>query len=601
MPPTTQPAVPGYTGDVDRAGMPHGRGAQQYADGSTYEGEFSHGAIHGHGVFRYKSGATYIGAFEKGRKSRRGRYTFACGTVYDGDYVDDQRSGKGQISFSAAAGATQRQRAVAALQKAGVPSSFVEQLSQMTRYVGSFLKNSMHGPGTLQFASGAVYSGTMADNAEMGKGVLVLYDNSLRIEGDFAGGVLHGKAAVVDLVHGARSVVAFRNGLPVARQCGSPDAKTRVINGQRRAMCELESDAEGRKRCTLCGSPQMDDNAVATWLRDPRAPVEPPPAPTRQPMTEDDIMAALQHSDEPPPAQKPGADAAATRSALRPSSANARRSSNPPSRPQSAQTRSSPPPASAGTADTDASLGIENADTTSTASSDTGDSSSNESFVVQRAAASPPPVRHPRADGEHAQALQALLVAARQKLEAARPGLGMAIADCVRPDHREARHGARSTSPQQARSVSPSRGGTTTGVPCGTVVRVVQLAPQSPAVEAGLARGDYIVALDDRRVATKHDMEQVPLKPGQRASLVVRKRHDGPPPPGDAQQDGCIGVVSVRVGCAVREGDFKWLAGLFDEGLEKPAAATTEADVATLVAWREAVHAVHVAPHPVAW
>ena len=64
-----------YSGPVDSAGLPHGRGKATLENGDTYTGEFNHGVFEGQATYRYKqNGDTFVGIF-KANQFYSGTYT----------------------------------------------------------------------------------------------------------------------------------------------------------------------------------------------------------------------------------------------------------------------------------------------------------------------------------------------------------------------------------------------------------------------------------------------------------------------------------------------------------------------------------------------
>ena len=53
-----------YKGDLDKDGLPHGKGEGICNRGHNYNGQWSHGKMHGLGIYYYPSGTFYMGQFE---------------------------------------------------------------------------------------------------------------------------------------------------------------------------------------------------------------------------------------------------------------------------------------------------------------------------------------------------------------------------------------------------------------------------------------------------------------------------------------------------------------------------------------------------------
>ena len=54
--------------------MKHGRGADIFANGDTYNGEYRNGKPHGKGVYTWKNGSHYEGEFKNGLKHGKGKW-----------------------------------------------------------------------------------------------------------------------------------------------------------------------------------------------------------------------------------------------------------------------------------------------------------------------------------------------------------------------------------------------------------------------------------------------------------------------------------------------------------------------------------------------
>jgi hypothetical protein len=78
----------------------HGRGKYVFADGGTYEGEWSGGEMHGRGKYIYDDGETYEGDWIEGEKNGRGKFVYANGDSYEGEYSDDNQHGRGVFTYA---------------------------------------------------------------------------------------------------------------------------------------------------------------------------------------------------------------------------------------------------------------------------------------------------------------------------------------------------------------------------------------------------------------------------------------------------------------------------------------------------------------------
>jgi len=76
----------------------HGTGKQLWADGRTFEGQFSQGKFDGHGrmVWNTQKGLlVYDGQYEADLKSGTGKFSWGDGRIYDGEWCRGMRHGRG--------------------------------------------------------------------------------------------------------------------------------------------------------------------------------------------------------------------------------------------------------------------------------------------------------------------------------------------------------------------------------------------------------------------------------------------------------------------------------------------------------------------------
>jgi hypothetical protein len=606
---------PGYTGSVDADGLPHGRGTQRYQDGSKYEGEFQHGVIHGQGVYRYASGASYVGCFEKGIRSKKGIYTFGCGTVYDGEYQADKRTGTGVITYSMSAGTAVRSGANS--RRAAPPASDTqrnvlhEQTAVARKYVGTFLNGKMHGAGRIEFASGAVYSGPFTEDLENGGvGILVLNDGATRLEASFKDGYPAGNATVVHVNSGEQVRVVFGPaGVIVDQFCNGPSLT-------RPTLCDFSGG-----RCSRCGSLRRGE--LREYLLPPPQRTEPHKDASSTSSACSDVVDDDTANDSASGESFELQDKAKVQATV----------SN---RPQSALAQRRAP--RAGTAarrftdsdsddDDDATPGVQQA--TPAAAPSAVDPPIASATRDSSPAASPTAVAETVVLEQIAERISALL-------REVRAGLGMAIADCVPKSdpsaavtHIGAEGSALHTTSGTVTSVSPARrnssgtsGGTTprdasrgptTTTPGRSVspstiypggrqrdghrggggskvdVRIVQVAPGSPAANYGFARGDYLVSVNGHKVHRKADFTSMSLEPGQQVEVVIQRRRlvasaagrRSTTPERHANGPGSTGrgeVVAVRatVGCTLMRAELHRLYALQDR-VARAMAATPNA------------------------
>lgn len=86
-----------YHGEVIDLATMHGKGKLTYANGTTYEGSFSHGKYHGKGTMSWPDGASYTGDWAFGHEQGYGVQVSTTGFVYEGEWVLGRRQGKGKL------------------------------------------------------------------------------------------------------------------------------------------------------------------------------------------------------------------------------------------------------------------------------------------------------------------------------------------------------------------------------------------------------------------------------------------------------------------------------------------------------------------------
>ena len=85
-----------YSGTVNAAGKPHGRGVKTFANGNCYEGDFRDGLRHGKGTWSTTDGGRYEGDWVGSKQHGVGTLTSAGGgNVYVGGFAHGQPHGAG--------------------------------------------------------------------------------------------------------------------------------------------------------------------------------------------------------------------------------------------------------------------------------------------------------------------------------------------------------------------------------------------------------------------------------------------------------------------------------------------------------------------------
>jgi len=120
-----------YSGMVNHAGKPNGRGVMRFNDGSVYDGEWQNSVMDGEGVCTYADGVTeYKGMWKSGNPHGSGCFVYSNGDRYDGEWKNGKMDGRGVYSF---------------------------QNSEI--YDGEWRLNKHHGHGRFTYKSGNIYDG----------------------------------------------------------------------------------------------------------------------------------------------------------------------------------------------------------------------------------------------------------------------------------------------------------------------------------------------------------------------------------------------------------------------------------------------------------
>lgn len=141
--------------------VPHGRGKMEWADGASYDGDWSQGVMHGEfGVFTFANGSVYRGNWSQGNRSGRARYTSSeDGSCYEGGFLNGKRHGEGKQSLA----------------------------NGRILYSGSWIKDQRHGSGRTFWANGLVlYDGEWRHGIQWGRGKMFRRGGSLAYEGEWA-------------------------------------------------------------------------------------------------------------------------------------------------------------------------------------------------------------------------------------------------------------------------------------------------------------------------------------------------------------------------------------------------------------------------------
>ncbi|RLN99660.1 hypothetical protein DYB28_010663 [Aphanomyces astaci] len=155
-----------------RHGLQHGKGLRVFADGSTYEGDWTDNIMQGSGVWT-TAAFTYIGDFSHGRPHGHGLFTFTNGDVYEGSMRDGYFYGRGKFTFKDGSCGYGTLRA---WNPDGIRMEFPAGSGNWyggrgsCTYTGMFANGTFHGQGTLVTCDGRRYEGAWHAGKRHGQG-----------------------------------------------------------------------------------------------------------------------------------------------------------------------------------------------------------------------------------------------------------------------------------------------------------------------------------------------------------------------------------------------------------------------------------------------
>jgi len=151
-----------YEGDKNTDGKNHGMGLFRWSNGTSYQGQFKHGAITGRGTFKWPNGDAYHGDFINSIRTGRGTFAWDNGDVYQGEFKDSKLSGLGTFWYF-----------------------------NGNRYRGSFFDGKRHGQGVLFDRSTDGYYDCNFERGDPKSGTWTTQRNLYK--GPFMGGVFAGR------------------------------------------------------------------------------------------------------------------------------------------------------------------------------------------------------------------------------------------------------------------------------------------------------------------------------------------------------------------------------------------------------------------------
>lgn len=173
-----------YTGMVNQAGKPDGRGTMRFNDGSVYNGEWQNSVMIGKGTCTYADGHTkYEGEWKKGVPDGQGSFTYSNGDQYTGRWQKGLMDGEGVYKFK-----------------------------NSERYEGGWKQNKHHGNGKFTYKSGNVYNGQWRYGMRDGHGMFI-YANGDEFAGEYYDDKKNG-VGVYRRADGELEIKGYRNDIP---------------------------------------------------------------------------------------------------------------------------------------------------------------------------------------------------------------------------------------------------------------------------------------------------------------------------------------------------------------------------------------------------
>jgi hypothetical protein len=164
-----------YVGEWNSHLERHGRGRQNWIDGSIYEGYWKHDRANGQGRLIHADGDVYEGEWKDDKASGKGKYVHIDGSCYEGDWLEDKQHGVGVEVWPDGA---RYEGGYSAGRKHGKGKFF---WADRSSYEGEFKDNNIHGFGVYTWGDGRVYHGEWKENKMNGKGKFVWNDGRMYV------------------------------------------------------------------------------------------------------------------------------------------------------------------------------------------------------------------------------------------------------------------------------------------------------------------------------------------------------------------------------------------------------------------------------------
>jgi len=173
------------------AGLRHGTGKMEHANGDVYVGEWQRDRKHGKGKWISANSVDfYDGQWREDRREGNGEAAFGTKETYIGSWVDNLPEGRGKRVY--ADKSVYEGEFVAGLRE----GTGKETLANGDQYEGSYKRDSYAGEGVLRFADGSVYEGCFASGAYEGEGKMTA-SSGIVYHGGWHHGLYFGKGILI--------------------------------------------------------------------------------------------------------------------------------------------------------------------------------------------------------------------------------------------------------------------------------------------------------------------------------------------------------------------------------------------------------------------
>lgn len=205
----------------------HGKGRQQYTDGSVYVGDWDHDSRHGMGTMTYANKDCYEGQWERNERHGAGSMGWKRGTdsfveMYDGNWDRGSPHGKGVSTYI-----RPLEKGSCAAEEVEVsPRSYAPPIASVINvYRGNFSRGSREGVGTFYYADGSAYEGEWKHNKKNGRGKFINYNGVTYYCSDVVNDVPQTVPPFLELRNAAQVPEVYLDDI-----CGIPDGSMEQLS-----------------------------------------------------------------------------------------------------------------------------------------------------------------------------------------------------------------------------------------------------------------------------------------------------------------------------------------------------------------------------------